>query len=64
MGIEQKKRCANASREALTWRERLNLARITDAPEAKLDEFETNLEKAEAAFEWLLNTRGLKVGTS
>jgi transcription antitermination factor NusG len=62
MGLEQKKRVANALREALTWRERLNLARITDAPDAKLDELRAELERAEATFEGMLRTRGLKRG--
>lgn len=58
----QKRRLAGASQEALSKRQTWHLARITQAPEGRLEQFRDEMLTAELQFESLLLRRGLCVG--
>jgi hypothetical protein len=58
----QKRRLASASEEALSWRQKLYLAQILDAPKDRLLELDTGMMAAQDRFYRLLNARGLCVG--
>lgn len=58
----QKRRLAGASEEALSWRQKLYLAQIMEAPKDRLLKLDTDMTAAENRFYRLLNARGLCVG--
>lgn len=58
----QKRRLVSASQEVLAKIRSVHIAQITDAPQEKIDELTTDVQKYEARFQRLLHARGFCVG--